>query len=220
MLKYEKFCTSSESLAQKIASVLRQTQRLNVKSLYFLQFQPCDVSSPELMDCLTPKVVVPGAFEGYDTGLESAENRRRRSVDSFDHSSPNKPEVKMYDENYLARRYPRSVEREADQTLLAGNELLDFYLGFKLDGVQSYKNLSDTKDMVDYAKFSFVSEVPEISVIDFKPFVPYSGAKIRIKVKLMFHSLSILLVHVSLVVKADSLHSWVCIKCLFLYKRS
>ena len=55
--------------------------------------------------------------------------------------------------------------------------------------MQSYKNLSDTKDMVDYAKFRFVSEVPEISVIDFKPFVPYSGEKIRIKVKLMFHSL-------------------------------
>ena len=87
-----------------------------------------------MMDCLTPEVVVPEGFEGRDTGLESAENRRRRSVDSFDHFSPNKPEVKMYDESHLAQRYRRSVQQEADQTLIAENELLEFYIGFKLDG--------------------------------------------------------------------------------------
>ena len=74
---------------------------------------------------------------------------------------------------------------EADQTLTAENEILDFYLGFKLDGVQSYTNLNDTKDMVNYAYFTYFSEEHEISFAEFEPFVPYSGMKIRIPVYLV-----------------------------------
>ena len=142
------------------------------------------------MSCLTPEVVVPEAFKGWDFGLISTENRtrRRRSQERFDHSSPNKQEDILHDENHLAQRYRRSVQQEADQTLIAENEVLDFYLGFKLDGVQFYKNLSDTKDMVDYAKFTYFSEEPEIPEAEFEPFVPYSGMRIRIPVHLLFSS--------------------------------
>ena len=159
--------------------------------MYTLVFQPCDVSSRQLMSCLTPEVVVPEAFQGWDLGLISTENRtrRRRSQERFDHSSPNKQEAILPDENHLAQRFRRSVQQEADQTLIAENEILDFYLGFKLDGVQSYKNLSDTKDMVDYAKFTYFSEEPEIPEAEFEPFVPYSGMRIQSKVNLVFSSL-------------------------------
>ena len=139
------------------------------------------MSSNERMKCLTPEVDVPEAFDGWDI---SPENRRRRSVDSFAHSLPKKEAI-LHDENHLAQRYRRSVQQEADQTLIAENEILDFYLGFKLDGVQSYTNLSDTKDMVDYAKFTYFSEEPEIPIAEFEPFVPYSGMKIRIPVHLV-----------------------------------
>ena len=170
--------------------------------MYTLVFQPCDVSSRQLMSCLTPEVVVPEAFQGWDLGLISAENRtrRRRSQERFEHSSPHKQKAILHDENHLARRYPRSVEQdqklksiqvqqEADQTFKAEDEILDFYLGFKLDGVRSYTNLSDTKDMVDYAKFTYFSEEPEIPVAGFEPFVLYSGMRIQIKVNLVFSSL-------------------------------
>ena len=132
------------------------------------------------MNCLTPEVDIPKAFE--NTGLEPTGNRRRRSLESFDRSKPEQQEVIMHAKNHLAQRYLRSVEQEADKTLIADNEALDFFLGFKLDGVQSYTNLSDTKDMVDYAKFTYLSQQPEILVGEFEPFVPYSGMKIQIKV--------------------------------------
>ena len=80
------------------------------------------------MKCLTPEVDVPEAFDGWDIRLEPAENRRRRSVDSFAHSLPKKESI-LHDENHLAQRYRRSVQQEADQTLIAENEILDFYLG-------------------------------------------------------------------------------------------
>ena len=155
-----------------VIAIFESFRKLNL--VYTLVFQPCDVSSRQLMSCLTPQVVVPEAFQRWDFGLISTENRtrRRRSQERFDHSSPNKQEDILHDENHLAQRYRRSVQQEADQTLIAENEILDFYLGFKLDGVQSYKNLSDTKDMVDYAKFTYFSEEPEIPEAEFEPFVP------------------------------------------------
>ena len=136
------------------------------------------------MDCVTPNVTIPEAFEGWDKGINFTENRRRRSLEIFDHPLPNKQEPIMHDENHLVQRYRRSVREEADRTLIAGDEKLDVFLGMKLDGVQSYTNLSDTKDMLDYGKFTYFSQEPKITVVEFEPFRPYSEAEIRIKVNI------------------------------------
>ena len=190
MQNYVKFCSLLHHYAITNETYFyTHAIRLSVNELSTLVFQPCDARSPELMHCLTPKVDVPQAFEDFGKGPEPAENRRRRSLESFDHSKPDEQEAVIHDENHLARRYPRSIEQEDDKTLIAENEALDFYLGFKLDGVQSYTNLSDTKDMVKYAKFTYYSQQPEIPVVEFEPFVPYSGMKIHIQVDLVFSCL-------------------------------
>ena len=62
------------------------------------------------MNCRTPEVDVPEAFDGWDIGLQPADNRRRRSVDSFAHSLPKKEAI-LHDENHLTQRYPRSVQQ-------------------------------------------------------------------------------------------------------------
>ena len=64
------------------------------------------------------------------------------------------------------------------------NETLDFYLGFQLDGVETYKNLSATAELKQFSKITVYSEVPEISKTDtkFAPFRPNCGDKIHIKV--------------------------------------
>jgi hypothetical protein len=65
---------------------------------------------------------------------------------------------------------------------------LEFILGFLLDGAKSYKNLSDTKDMIDYAKVTYFADKPQSEISEFEPFVPNSGMKIAIKVSYHFIS--------------------------------
>ena len=110
------------------------------------------------MYCWTPQINLPEAFKGWD----QEEPRKRRAS-----SSAGK----------------ETVDKESDLTLKTRDQTLDFYIGFKLDGVTSYKNLSDTKDMFHYGKISYLSTPPTIeSDNHFGTFVPYTGVKISIKV--------------------------------------
>ena len=126
-----------------VIATFESFRKLNL--VYTLVFQPCDVSSHQLMSCLTPEVVVPEAFQRWDFGLISTENRtrRRRSQERFDHSSPNKHEDILHDENHLAHRYRRSVQQEADQTLIA--EKMKFFISTL---VSNWMECSPTKTSV------------------------------------------------------------------------
>jgi hypothetical protein len=69
------------------------------------------------------------------------------------------------------------------------DESLDIYIGFRLDGVLSYSNLSDTKDMLRYHDFTFYQALPRVSEVkEFGEHVP--GTWIHIKVSDGLHLLS------------------------------
>ena len=87
-------------------------------------------------------------------------------------------------QNMTSSRAKRDSVRPFVSTPPAENEdqILDLHLGFSLDGVQSYNNLSDTKDMLDYAQIRYHTILPQVFLTEFDVFVPKSGAKIRIQV--------------------------------------
>ena len=160
------------------------------------------------MNCLTPDVNVPPAFSNWDNELKK--DRQRRSAHSTSvlmksysqgkgdtsdkliaastsnrfpraFQKPSSAAIKV-EEAHVLHRVTRTVQDKSDFTIITSDETLDFYLGFKLDGVTSYKNLSDTKDMFDYSKMTYFVTEPEIFINEFEPFIPYSGMTINIKV--------------------------------------
>ena len=111
--------------------------------------------------CRTPRIDIPEAFEGWETNnVESSA--------SLPISNPS------------STRYP--VHHPNDLTLVSENRSLDFYIGFQLDGVTSYKNLSNTLDMFHHGTIMLYTLQPQIMKMDLEVFVPYSGERIHIKV--------------------------------------
>ena len=116
----------------------------------------------------------------------STPNRFPRAVQ--DHQLSTAVKHKSDEEVHVLNRFRRTVqesdiESDIKKTIVASDQTLDFYLGFKLDGVTSYKNLSDTKDMIDFAKITYYVTEPEIEPREFEPFIPYSGQTITILVR-------------------------------------
>ena len=104
------------------------------------------------MYCQTPHVSIPNTFDSWESSASSTSSTK----------------------------YP--VHQRNDLTLVTADEALDFYIGFKLDGVRAYKNLSDTKYAFPYGKITYYTIQPQIRVMDFETFIPYSGRKINIQV--------------------------------------
>ena len=159
--------------------------------------QACQVETGSKMNCLTPKVDIPEAFQNWEANVTESSRRRRSIQVSVPVQSMNTGEEIS---NHNARafldeiipqaagkgsvRHRRAIEKESDFTLATSEQTLDFYLGFILDGDKSYTNLSDTKDMIKYAKVTYYTIDPEIEVNTFEPFIPNSGMEIAIKVSM------------------------------------
>lgn len=80
-----------------------------------------------------------------------------------------------------------SAGSNSDFTVKIKEQTLDFYLGFILDDVDEYKNLSENINLSEYGKITVFTQTPEFDVVqDMDPFIPYSGMHLNIKVKCSF----------------------------------
>jgi hypothetical protein len=138
-------------------------------------FQACVVLNSTTMLCVTPTIEAPESFtRAPDYGVlnnfsksesKSESWKRRRSA----------PEVQ-------AERNLASKKRRSAPTVEPVRSL-ELYVGFSLDGVRDYQDLSDTKDMIDYSRITYYTTPPTVLHPDsYDIFVPHSGAKIRIQV--------------------------------------
>ena len=130
---------------------------------FFLQ--TCSVTNSTVMKCLTPEVDLPPAFKNWENETSTAGSQHPSSGESVN------------DGNVTP-----SPEDPADKTVKINDQTLDFYLGFKLDGVTKYKNLSDTKDLIEYSQIKYYTVPPKIERTEFVPFVPFTNMTITIKV--------------------------------------
>ena len=145
-------------------------------------FQACNKQNSSTMACPSPNVKLPKAFESWDSGANITDadiinKRRKRDLHQVlpDH---------ILDMG-VAIRHRRNAEdvEIIGKTVRAGDEELEFYLGFQLDNVKNYENLSDTIDMYEFGQMVVYSEAPEVTQnVEFPPFVPGSGQRIRIPV--------------------------------------
>ena len=157
------------------------------------------------MNCLTPEVQIPEAFQNWEANVTESSRRRRSIQVSVPVQSMTTGEeisvrhARAFLEDIIPQaagkgrvRHRRAIEQESDFTLVTSEQTLDFYLGFILDGDKSYTNLSDTKDMIDYAKVIYHSTEPQVNTEnEFEPFIPNSGMRITIKVGYEFQSMPV-----------------------------
>ena len=121
-------------------------------------FQACNVTSNTEMVCPTPNITIPMEFiSRQKRDLSSLHPRVRRQTDD------NNVEKKLNDDR------------------------IQFYLGFKLDGVSIYRNMSVADPqygIIDvYVNPKLKKFTEEDSVRMFRPYWPYSNKYVVIKVR-------------------------------------
>ena len=95
---------------------------------------------------------------------------------------------KDWEDNKEAKQQkPQGDSNNVTETM--GEESLAFFLGFQLDGVNKYKNLSKTPEMKKYAQITVHTVLPRLVLgtgdsDSARTFVPFSNEPIRFKVSL------------------------------------
>ena len=124
--------------------------------------QTCGDVTSGRMFCQTPHINITDSFANRETSDKETSGAQLTTSPS-------------------STKYP--VNQQDDKIPASDEESLNFYIGFKLDGVESYTNLSDSLDMFDYGKIMYYTVQPQINVMTFEKFIPYSGVKISIEVR-------------------------------------
>ena len=105
------------------------------------------------MDCTTPRIDLPNSLQNDD------------------------------DESVLGRRRHGSTEgAKPTHQIVQASDSLKIYIGFQLDGVSAYRNLTDTKDLLCCDVITFHETVPRVwEVQTFGEHIP--GRSIQVKVR-------------------------------------
>ena len=72
-----------------------------------------------------------------------------------------------------------------NKTVILGNEVLEFFLGFIMDSIDTYKQLGDVNETAEFGRMWVHSDKPvfELKDVKFPVFVPGSGGRITFKVQ-------------------------------------
>lgn len=119
------------------------------------------------MSCKTPEINVPPRFRAS----RPSEKRKKRDTRETTAKLPS------------VRRRRQSGEESSDQISFATRDMsLTFYLGFKLDGQDAYKDLRVAENLTEYAVITVYAS-PEIVAKSLDDRVPFrKGENIRIEV--------------------------------------
>ena len=122
------------------------------------------------MTCPTPEIELPEGFEIQEN------NRRKRDV------SDNVNNHVSSSSSAHARR-KRQAETD-DSDLILNSDTLQFYLGFRLDGVTRYRNMSEVSSSLGILS---VYVNPEMETLDddvtvYRPYWPFDDDNLEIKV--------------------------------------